>query len=237
MQQEALARLEARLGYSFGQPDLLRTALTHKSFSKQNNERLEFIGDAVLGYLVGIMLYRRDAALAEDSLSLMRARLVRGSTLAEIAREIGLTEFLRLGSGERKSGGRHRNSILADCLEAVVGAVHEDGGIEACAALVENLFSQRVASLDPEDLKDAKTRLQELLQGAGLPLPEYSVEAVAGADHQRQYTVQCRVDVLELTCRASASSRRGAEQAAAAAVLDTPQLASLAGNSGTANEQ
>ena len=218
-ESDASARLEAALGYSFTQPELLLTALTHKSFSKQNNERLEFIGDAVLGYLVGIMLYRRDASVAEDTLSLMRAKLVRGSTLAEVAKDIDLATYLRLGSGERKSGGRQRGSILADCLEAVIGAVHEDGGIEACRALVDRLFAARVEALDPEDLKDAKTRLQELLQGARLPLPDYVVEEVSGADHKRVYTVRCEVPELQLSVRASASSRRGAEQAAAAEAL------------------
>ena len=123
-QQDALAKLEAALGYSFERQELLHRALTHKSFSKQHNERLEFIGDAVLGYLVGIMLYRRDEALAEDSLSLMRAKLVRGATLAEIAKEIGLAEFLRLGSGERKSGGRQRSSIQGSvlCLQVTPAA-------------------------------------------------------------------------------------------------------------------
>ncbi len=224
---DAVAKLQVTLGYEFADPELLRTALTHKSFSKQNNERLEFIGDAVLGYLIGIMLYRRDAKLAEDALSLMRAKLVRGSTLAEVARDIGLAECLRLGSGERKSGGRQRNSILADCFEAVIGAIHEDGGIEACRTLIERLFNPRVAQLDPNDLKDAKTRLQEVLQGQQLALPEYAVEAVSGADHQRLYTVVCRVPGLDIRCRASASSRRGAEQAAAELVLASAQIAAL----------
>lgn len=221
----ALAKLQATLGYRFAQPELLLTALTHKSFSKQNNERLEFIGDAVLGYLIGIMLYRLDADLAEDALSLMRAKLVRGSTLAEVAREVNLADCLRLGSGERKSGGRQRDSILADCLEAVVGAVHEDGGIVACQTLVEQLFAARVAQLDPNDLKDAKTRLQEVLQGQRLALPDYAVEAVSGADHQRQYTVVCHVPGLKLRCQATASSRRGAEQAAAEQALASAQIA------------
>lgn len=234
---DALAKLQATLGYSFEQPELLLTALTHKSFSKQNNERLEFIGDAVLGYLIGIMLYRRDAKLAEDALSLMRAKLVRGSTLAEVGREIQLADCLRLGSGERKSGGRQRDSILADCLEAVIGAVHEDGGIEPCRRLVERLFAVRVAQLDLNDLKDAKTRLQEVLQAQRLSLPEYAVEEVSGADHQRRYTVVCDVRGLDVQCRATASSRRGAEQAAAELVLASAQLAKLAGDSAERDDE
>ena len=236
LQEKLPAKLEAALGYSFAQPELLVRALTHKSFSKQNNERLEFIGDAVLGYLIGILLYRRDAKLAEDALSLMRAKLVRGSTLAEVAREIDLAAYLRLGSGERKSGGRDRDSILADCLEAVIGAVHEDGGIDPCRELVERLFAQRVANLDPADLKDAKTRLQEILQGQRIALPQYSVEQVSGADHRRIYTVICEVPGLQLEFRASASSRRGAEQAAAAAAVESPQVQALAVNTDGDNE-
>jgi ribonuclease III len=214
-----LAALQRKLGYEFQDPALLQAALTHKSHSRPNNERLEFIGDAVLGYLVGIMLYRHDHSLGEDMLSLMRAKLVRGSTLAEVARDIDLAPHLLLGSGERKSGGRQRSSILADAFEAVIGAVHEDGGIAACSTLVESLFKTRVNQLDPEDLKDAKTRLQELLQGLQLKLPEYAVAQVTGADHQRRYSVSCTIAELDVTVTATASSRRGAEQAAAAEAL------------------
>jgi len=225
---EDFAALQDKLGYHFESSGLLLAALTHKSHSRQNNERLEFIGDAVLGYVVGVMLFRRDETLAEDALSLMRAKLVRGTTLAEIAREIDIASHLRLGSGELKSGGRGRDSILADALEAVVGAVHEDGGIQACRAVVERLFAVRVTALDPLDLKDAKTRLQELLQGLHLQLPQYTVQDITGADHQRRYTVACAVAELELTCSATASSRRAAEQAAAAEMLVHPTLRSQA---------
>jgi len=222
-----LGRLQEVLGYRFSDPELLRMALTHKSFARRNNERLEFIGDAVLGYLVGVMLYRREDTLAEDALSLMRAKLVRGETLAEVANEVGLSAYLRLGSGERKSGGRQRRSILADSFEAVLGAVHEDGGIEQCRILVQRLFAQRLAELQAEDLKDPKTRLQEALQARALPLPQYEVETVSGADHQRQYTVVCEVPALMLRCRAQATSRRSAEQAAADLALRSPELRAL----------
>ncbi len=215
-----LSRLQERLGYTFKQPELLTLALTHKSFSKNNNERLEFLGDAVLGYLIGAMLYAREESFAEDALSLMRANLVRGTTLADIARALDIAPLLRLGSGERKSGGRQRDSILADALEAIIGAVHEDGGAAACRAVVESLYAQRVAVLDPQNLKDAKTKLQELLQGAQLDLPAYRVEQVEGADHQRRYTVVCEVPALEASSQATATSRRGAEQAAAADMLE-----------------
>ena len=128
----ALARLQDQLGYTFDDPALLQLALTHKSFAKQNNERLEFLGDAVLGYLIAEMLYRRNERVREDGLSLMRASVVRGSVLAQVARGLQLGPNLRLGSGERKSGGRDRDSILADAMEAVLGAMHEDGGIDPC---------------------------------------------------------------------------------------------------------
>ncbi len=221
-----LDRLQRQLGYQFKNIALLQQALTHKSFSTQNNERLEFLGDAVLGYLIGHRLYGLEKVYAEDSLSLMRANLVRGSSLAEIAKQINIAACLRLGTGERKSGGRQRNSILADALEAVIGAIHEDagrdkegGGIGACREVVEHLFKARIAGLDPENLKDAKTRLQELLQAAGLDLPDYQVTQVEGADHQRQYTVTCEISVLSIQCDATASSRRRAEQSAAAVML------------------
>lgn len=214
-----LAVLQRRIGYQFQSPELLECALTHKSFSRLNNERLEFIGDAVLGYLVGLMLFRSDDTLAEDALSLMRANLVRGTTLAELARDIGLAPHLRLGTGERKSGGRQRDSILADAFEALIGAIHEDGGIQACTDVVEALFRPRLIGLDPENLKDAKTKLQELLQGAQMGLPEYQIVDVSGEDHQRSYTVDCQVTELALTSTASESSRRGAEQSAAAQML------------------
>ncbi|XOV82086.1 MAG: ribonuclease III [bacterium] len=216
-----LDRLQRQLGYRFSNPALLQQALTHKSYSKDNNERLEFLGDAVLGYLIGHRLYRLEKQHAEDALSLMRANLVRGSSLADVAKRINLAACLRLGTGERKSGGRQRNSILADALEAVIGAIHEDknGGIAACRTVVERLFEDRINGLDPQNLKDAKTRLQELLQAAALDLPEYRVSQIEGADHQRAYTVTCEIPVLSIQCDATASSRRRAEQAAAARML------------------
>lgn len=216
---DQLAKLQDKIGYHFREPALLRQALTHKSHSKTNNERLEFMGDAVLGYLVGNMLYRHYPDVQEDALSLMRAQLVRGKTLAQVALTIHLSDHLLLGSGELRSGGRQRASILADALEAVIGAVHEDGGIEAAQRLVQQLFQGLTRGLDAESLKDPKTRLQELLQGQGLELPLYTVEQVSGADHQRQYTVKCEVPALDLMAQARESSRRAAEKASAQQVL------------------
>ena len=184
---DSLQALQRGIGYQFNDQNLLQQALTHKSHSKPNNERLEFMGDAVLGYLVGNMLYRHYPHVQEDSLSLMRAQLVRGKTLAQVAMRMDLAQYLKLGSGEIRSGGRQRASILADALEAIIGAVHEDGGIEQAQELVQKLFEELTRGLDAESLKDPKTRLQELLQGNGLDLPSYTVEQVSGADHQRQY--------------------------------------------------
>ena len=183
---DSLQALQRSIGYQFNDQNLLQQALTHKSHSKPNNERLEFMGDAVLGYLVGNMLYRHYPHVQEDSLSLMRAQLVRGTTLAQVAMRMDLPQYLKLGSGETRSGGRQRASILADALEAIIGAVHEDGGIEQAQQLVQKLFAELTQGLDAESLKDPKTRLQELLQGNGLDLPSYTVEQVSGADHQRQ---------------------------------------------------
>ena len=214
-----LAALQRSIGYQFSDLGLLQQALTHKSHSKTNNERLEFVGDAVLGYLVGSMLYRNYPHVQEDALSLMRAQLVRGKTLAQVAMRLNLPDYLQLGSGELRSGGRQRASILADALEAVIGAVHEDGGIEQAQQLVQKLFADLTQGLDAESLKDPKTRLQELLQGNGLDLPTYTVEQVSGADHQRQYTVKCEVPSLAVQAVAADSSRRAAEKAAAHEVL------------------
>lgn len=214
-----LRPLQQHLGYQFKNAQLLQQALTHKSYARDNNERLEFVGDAVLGYLVGSMLYRQYPLVQEDALSLMRAELVRGRTLASLAKELDLPPLLRLGSGELKSGGRQRDSILANAVEAVIGAAHEDGGIQTCVALVDRLYAQRIQNLDAESLKDAKTQLQELLQGRGLDLPVYEVEEISGADHQRQYCVSCSVGALNESASAYASSRRGAEKAAAQLVL------------------
>lgn len=216
----SLAVLERRIQYSFADQRLLKLALTHKSHGRDNNERLEFLGDAVLGYVIGGLLYRDNQKWREDALSLSRAHLVRGSTLAEVAAEISLGDFLLLGSGERRSGGSDRGSILANALEALIGAVHEDGGIEAAAELVERLFHKRAASVEPDQLKDPKTILQEILQGDGRPLPEYEVVEVAGEAHARRYKVCCTLGDEAIAGEATASSRREAEKLAAQVVID-----------------
>lgn len=213
-------RLQHALGYRFTEPALLARALTHKSFARIHNERLEFLGDAVLGYVVAERLYQTLPDAHEDAMSLLRASLVRKETLAELAKELNLGDHIRLGVGVRRGGGHRLESILADALEAVIGAVHEDGGVAAARALILRLLDERMRNLDPDALKDPKTRLQELLQGSNLALPEYAIEATSGSAHARTFTVSCRVDAFELQVTADGRSRRAAEKRAAAAMLE-----------------
>jgi ribonuclease-3 len=215
---ESLTRLEKRLGYSFNDRALLNQALTHKSHSRPNNERLEFLGDAILGYVIADVLFSDHHKLGEDSLTLLRAELVRRETLAALAREMGLGEFLRLGQGERKSGGRERASILADAVEAIIGAVSLDGGLDASRSVILELYRERLTDVRDARVrarKDAKTRLQELLQARSLALPVYSVVTADGSEHERRFTVSCQVDDLHLTTTGSGRSRRAAEKTAA----------------------
>lgn len=199
---------------------MLRQALTHRSFSRQHNERLEFLGDAILGYVIAQILYAREPTVAEDVLTLMRAQLVRGESLAVVGASLALGDYLRLGQGERRSGGRERASILANAVEAVIGAVCEDGGIEAAQQLIKNLFDKRILDLDIESIKDPKTLLQEELQSRRLTLPVYEVVASDGSDHQKTFTVECRLSELELVTTAQGGSRRAAEKSAAAIMLE-----------------
>ena len=212
--------LQARIGHRFADDSLLELALTHRSRSgNRNNERLEFLGDACLGFVVGAELFRRHPQAQENVLTLMRAALVRGRTLAEVARGLELGEYLRLGPGELKSGGYRRDSILSDALEALIGAVLLDAGEAAARELVLRLLGDRLDAARPGEIaKDPKTRLQEFLQGRGQALPDYTVIAVDGSDHAREFRVRCSLaggDAAE----GQGSSRRAAEQAAAAAVL------------------
>jgi ribonuclease-3 len=212
---------EARLGYAFRDPALLDAALTHRSASKHNYERLEFLGDAVLNFTTAVLLYREYPDADEGDLSRYRAALVSGTSLAAVASGLGLGEQLRLGSGELKSGGYRRSSILADALEALFGAVYLDGGAAAASAVIETLFAGRVGELpEAHELKDPKTRLQEQLQARGLRLPAYAVEAVSGEPHEQRFVATCQVPDLALLARGEGSSRRRAEQAAAQRVLE-----------------
>jgi ribonuclease-3 len=211
---------ESYLGYRFHDPELLTRALTHRSVSKSNNERLEFLGDAFLSHSVARRLYESRPAASEGDLSRLRAYLVKGSTLAAIGREIGLEKVVIVGPGELRSGGARRSSVLANSLEALLGAVVLDGGESAAEASVERLFASRLESLpSASSLKDSKTRLQEWLQGRGFGLPSYVVESSVGAPHEQTFTVVCTVAEQGLACRGLGTSRRKAEQAAAEAAL------------------
>jgi ribonuclease-3 len=213
--------LRDALGYECRDPALLEAALTHRSAGSQHNERLEFLGDAVLNCVVAMLVFREFGAADEGDLSRFRASLVSGEALAVIAVEINLGEQCRLGSGELKSGGFRRKSILADTLEALFGAIYLDGGFEAAANVLERLFIPRLDRLpSAADLKDPKTRLQETLQARGLPLPMYAVEFISGEAHSQQFHVACSVDVLGLKTVGSGASRRRAEQAAAELLLN-----------------
>ena len=216
----SLEKLHNALGYQFEDVELLVRALSHRSSGSRHNERLEFLGDAILGYLIAKRLYAVLPAEREDALTLIRSSLVKRDSLARRARRLGLGQHMRLGAGELKSGGHARPSILADALEAVIGAVHEDGGLEAAEALIDRLFDEPVESLDAAAIKDAKTRLQEVLQKEGLGLPDYAIVTTEGSDHQRLFRVSCRVAALELECVAQGSSRRAAEKQAAQAMLE-----------------
>jgi ribonuclease-3 len=199
---------------------LLEEALTHRSLGSRNYERLEFLGDAVLSFVVAEMLYREFDGATEGELSRYRASLVSGETLGEIALELGLGEQLRLGEGELKSGGYRRISILADTLEALIGAVYLELGLEASRTAIERLVGSRLADLPAaSELKDPKTRLQERLQARGLSLPRYEVVAISGDPHDQRFTVRCAVETLGLASEATGTSRRRAEQEAAGRLL------------------
>jgi len=213
-----LGKLEAQLGYRFQQRDLLVQALTHRSFSAGNYERLEFLGDGVLNCIVGLMLYERFPQLKEGPLSRLRANLVNQQPLFEIAQVLDLGSHLRLGEGELKSGGTQRPSILADALESILGATLLDGGFEAARGIVGRLFGSRIQTLDPDTQgKDAKTLLQEWLQSRRHGLPDYNLLAVSGQAHAQTFQVECRVAGLGLVTQGSGNSRKAAEQEAAQA--------------------
>lgn len=215
MDRDALCR---KLGYEFCQPQLLERALTHRSYSQAHNERLEFLGDSVLNCVVAAHLYESYPDLPEGSLSRLRSNLVNQQTLFTLAQELSLGELLLLGEGERKSAGARRPSILADAMEALFGAVFLDGGFAAAQKVLLGLYVPLIAQADVQTLgKDAKTLLQECLQGKRLPLPQYGVTAVQGEAHAQLFRVECRIPSLKIVTRGEGSSRRAAEQAAAEA--------------------
>ncbi len=216
-----LSRLMNSLGYQFSNARLLETALTHRSASSSNNERMEFLGDALLGCIIAEELYHRFPAASEGELSRMRASLVKGDTLAEIAASYQLGDYLNLGSGELKSGGYRRKTILADAFEAIIGAVYLDSDFNTVRNYVLAFYLLRLDDCNPNELgKDPKTRLQEMLQARGETLPSYKVVDIAGKTHDQIFTVSCTIDGMKEPAIASGSSRRRAEQAAAKLILD-----------------
>ncbi len=214
--------LLARLGHQFSDRDLIRVALTHRSVGPCNNERLEFLGDSLLNCIIAAELFRLRPELPEGDLSRLRATLVRGTTLAEVAGELELPALLIMGPGELRTGGFQRHSIQADAVEALLGAVYLDGGFDACRTVVLTLFAQRLASLPSvATLKDPKTRLQEWLQGRGEPLPLYELVSSDGKSHERVFTVRCVVEACNVSSEASGTSRKNAEQTAAEEALNS----------------
>ncbi len=219
---DGLVALQLRLQHDFATPQLLTQALTHRSFSIDHNERLEFLGDSVLNLAVADLLYAQLKALPEGDLSRVRANLVKQDTLHQLALELGLSEVLRVGEGEARSGGHKRPSILADALEAVIGAVHLDAGFAAAQALVQRLFKGVEINPQMEAIgKDAKTELQEWLQGRKMKLPLYRVVGTLGMAHKQTFDVECEITEFGLAERGIGGSRRAAEQAAATAMLQT----------------
>lgn len=218
---KALVELGRRLDYTFRRPELLDQALTHRSKSATNYERLEFLGDSILGFAISSELYNRYPNLYEGELTRLRASLVNKSTLAALARDLEIGNYLRLGEGELKSGGHDRDSILADALEAIFGAICKDGSVDEALRVIRHLYSGRLDNLDPHSIpKDPKTQLQEYLQKHSLPTPTYIVREVTGEAHNQNFVVECRVTGLDSPVPGQGNSRRHAEQEAAARALE-----------------
>ena len=215
-----LKKLESRVAYTFKNASLLHQSVTHRSFGDRNNERLEFLGDSILNFVVAAALFNRFPDAKEGDLSRLRARMVKQQTLAEIARELDLGGFLTMGSGELKSGGFDRDSILSDAVEAIIGAVFLDGGISEATDCVLGLYDERLAALTSSNIeKDAKSRLQEHLQGIGQPVPDYILVGATGKSPNQTFEIECRSLSFNGTIRAIGTSRRRAEQKAAELAL------------------
>ncbi|MFC3913195.1 ribonuclease III [Pseudaeromonas sharmana] len=218
---DKLNRLLNKLGHQFADADLLKRAITHRSAGSRHNERLEFLGDSILSLVIAETLYHRFPEVSEGDMSRMRATLVREKTLAELAREFELGDYLILGPGELKSGGYRRESILADTVEAIIGAIYLDAGMEVTRTLLLNWYAPRLDEIRPgAEQKDPKTRLQEFLQGRRRPLPSYVVVKVKGEAHNQEFTVQCEIEGIASSVIGVGSSRRKAEQAAAEKALE-----------------
>ena len=215
-----VARLSKKLQYEFSDNSLLLEAITHRSKHSLNNERLEFLGDSVLGYVISSELFQRFPEAREGQLTRGRAALVKGETLAELALDMDLGDYLQLGPGELKSGGYRRKSILADAMEAIIGAIYLDGGLEAAKSHIIAVYSDKLKDLSLDEVaKDPKTQLQEYLQARNHPLPEYDVVTTTGSDHDQVFVVACKVNVISKMVRGTGRSRRKAEQEAASQVL------------------
>lgn len=214
-----------KIGHSFEEVGLLKRAMTHRSRDAANNERLEFLGDSIVNFVIADTLFARFPNAREGELSRLRASLVKGETLAQVARTLQLGEFLLLGEGELKSGGHRRSSILADALEALIGAIYLDAGMAVAGECIQRWFTSQLANLSLEDsARDPKSRLQEWLQARGLPLPNYEIVENTGEAHNQSFTVSCCVTHNQNATRATASSRKQAEKEAAKAMLDTLEL-------------
>lgn len=213
-------RLQKKINANFKNQKLLELALTHRSIGQNNNERLEFLGDSILGFIIADEIYMMFPTAEEGVMSRMRAHLVNGRVLAEISKDMGLSDELILGQGEKKSGGKNRASILSDALEAIIGAMYKDAGLGETKKWILSVFKDRLdaLSLDAAE-KDPKTRLQEYLQSRGRNVPEYTVTSTSGADHNQLFTVACQVDSLNEVIKASSSTRKKAEQKAASKAL------------------
>ncbi|EEX39064.1 ribonuclease III [Vibrio sp. Vb2880] len=216
-----ISRLETKLGYQFNNAELISLALTHRSANGKHNERLEFLGDSILSFVIADDLYHRFPKVNEGDMSRMRATLVRGNTLAELGREFDLGDYLKLGPGELKSGGFRRDSILADAVEAIIGAIYLDSDIEVARATVLSWYQSRLEAIKPGvSQKDPKTRLQEFLQGRRKPLPVYTVTNIKGEAHNQEFTVACDIAGIGAPVIGKGTSRRKAEQAAAETALE-----------------
>jgi ribonuclease-3 len=217
----SLDSLQKRIGYQFTKPALLMQALTHRSFATINNERLEFLGDGALNFIVAHQLYTRFQNIPEGDLSRLRAQLVKESSLFEIALSLALGDFLKLGEGELKSAGWRRPSILSDAMEAIIGATYLDGGFDAAEALVLRLYADKLMTIDPKAInKDAKSQLQEYLQSKKIDLPDYQVVSIKGEAHAQSFTVECHIEKLSISTAGKGTSRRNAEQQAAELALE-----------------
>jgi ribonuclease-3 len=217
----AISKLTERLGYQFNTPALLVQALTHRSFAANNNERLEFLGDSALNFIVAHQLFQRFSKLPEGDLSRLRAQLVKESTLSEIALSLELGDALKLGEGELKSAGWRRPSILADALEAIIGAVYLDGGFASVESLILKLYQDKLAQIDPKLIdKDPKSQLQEYLQGKKIDLPDYKVVSINGEAHAQIFKIECVIEKYAISTLGEGTSRRIAEQQAAQLALE-----------------